>query len=222
MVGAKERLDGLNNDFRNAAGGVMSNMDRVWEAYRATLPQDSFAFPMNYIEECIDSYKPLTAMTLDEAVTTTGDNMFTFTPPKSGVYNFLTAGPDWYNQRISIIDADYTIIVSGDYFGYGFTIPLLAGETYYVLVTSWSDRGHKFVVTDDLSQDSGPDDPDDPDPPKPGLAQRLVRWVVEQYRQFESTVFGRIVMLPLMGTLMIIALPFTLPIGALLWVIRGY
>ena len=128
--------------------------DVAWQVYYKSLPQDSFVFPVNYLEQHIDGFRPLTELELDKVVTTSGYNVYQFIPTKSGAHNFVFEAPGWNQYRIRILNANLERITSDWVYG-NFIRNLLAGETYYIIISSYYEMEYKFVVTDDVTQGGG-------------------------------------------------------------------
>ncbi|MCL2494127.1 MAG: hypothetical protein FWE98_00540 [Oscillospiraceae bacterium] len=113
------------------------------------LPQASFDFPENYLKLFAEAQEAI-LLKLGEASPVAPGRMqsftlFSFTPAKSGTYQFL-AGDEWQYDRVFFIrDADMNEIVSGNT---GPVLSLEAGKTYYAFVFNYSDSDYSVTITE--------------------------------------------------------------------------
>ena len=216
----------LRSAFAEANGLELWQVNRNNANYLATLPQDSFELPANYHEIFVDGFRPITALTLNEAVTTTVYNFFTFTPETSGLHRFYGGGP----FSVVVLNADFEVqarLIMWPVFGEA--VWLEAGQTYYALVMPicWdsgppSPEGEfNLIVTDNV--------PPPPPQPSPTLWQRIVEWFRNAFLWIDNVLwdlaqnmFGRIVMAPFMLLFAFAAFPIFTFIQLFNWIRWGW
>jgi len=114
--------------------------------------ETSIEFPANYLAlfKASQDVTPLKLGEASAAVPCNGDGfsckVFTFTPDKSGEYRFSRASTDVYTQRFFVLDADLNMLDWGS----GVVVPLEAGKTYYVFVSSWE---YYWSIDDDVESE---------------------------------------------------------------------
>ena len=131
-------------DFDRDAGRVtFTYRDTNWEDYEE-LPQSGFSVPADYLAQFIASQEVVPLKLGEASPPVQGryeHKIFSFTPAKSGTYQF--ASESGYAQDFAIVDADLNIISCG------YTRPvesLEAGKSYYVFAYSWSDAEYSVTV----------------------------------------------------------------------------
>jgi len=180
-----------------------------WAILRATIPQDSFTFPMNYREMHLERYRPFTTLALDRAVTTQTDSMFVFTVAEEGIFRLTGTSTDEY--LMIIFDANFEL---WDHFGMwdnmAFYIYLVAG-TYYFYMTGITENA-TITITQEAQQQW-----------QPSLWQRIVNWfwdivwtVEDLGWRMSQNPLGRILISPFVALFWIVLSPLML-FGWLRW-----
>lgn len=184
-----------------------------WDDIAAIVPHDEITFPADFLETFVDGFRPIAAMTLDETVTTTQQNIFSFTPQTSRQYRFEATGDYWYTLIVFNMDDGVYMNVTM-WPGRGADVWLQAGQTYYALVslTTWDgeqpegERG--LTVTEASSWGGG----------SSNILQRILWWMDDVSWGLQQTLPGRIVW--------IVTIPLVLPVFLLLtgleWIIFGW
>jgi len=112
--------------------------DEAYEAFRATLPQDSFTVPADFMDEFFASTP---VFPLDEAVAITrdGDRVFSFTPEESGIHWLSTANGDIlvriFDENLQHLHGEWMWSTRR------IALPLEAGNTYFIYFQSVSRPG---------------------------------------------------------------------------------
>ncbi|MCL2447018.1 MAG: hypothetical protein FWD06_09665 [Oscillospiraceae bacterium] len=102
------------------------------EAYLAWLPQTTFAFPGNFLDDILAAFPTLT---LDETATFADGDMFTFIPENTGLHHFFSSG----DQDLAIFNTNMELIWFGEIFSTHrwAQVQLTVGETYLVQLWAW-------------------------------------------------------------------------------------
>jgi hypothetical protein len=102
------------------------------DTYRAWLPQTTFHFPGNFLEEVLAAFP---ALELDQPIFFTSGAIYTFTPENSGMHHFFSSG----DHDLVIFDTQMNPLWWGEIFNahWWAQLNLTEGETYLVQVWAW-------------------------------------------------------------------------------------
>ena len=175
--------------------------DVDWDAFMATLPQDYFELPDDFLEDWLANLDAV-VMTLNQRVNNVGSvGVLSFTPETSGQFHFFT---QWGDFDFVIYDSNFNFVDWGEVWpGRGQTVWLEEGITYFIMIDWMFDDGC-LTVTDQI-----------PQPPRPNFFQRIIQ-------RMESTLFGRLVLAPFYAVGMLITWPLQAMHTLLHWILFGW
>lgn len=108
------------------------------DEFLATLPQDSFEFPLNFLQAHFEA-QSITALALDQRARVLGDSYFSFTPNASGYFHFQT------HHGWILLDGSFRVISQNWNHS---AIWLEAGSTYTLRVHGWYDEATTVMVVE--------------------------------------------------------------------------
>ncbi|MCL2195006.1 MAG: hypothetical protein FWB76_03555 [Oscillospiraceae bacterium] len=172
-----------------------------WGAVEASLPQTTVDFPENYLELFMAEQAPVHALTYQVELSEpfTGMRVFSFTAPYTKSYR--VEFPQGWGSGVFVTNEDFEVITTSRW-----TIPLEAGETYYIFLSASDDT--TVVVTESTSSQ----------PWQPTLLDRWLDWTSNMAGRLDNNVFGRILLVLIFPILFVI----TLVVAPISWIIHGW